>query len=246
MTNKKRCGLVTLAMLMSACSISRTIDLGDVETKKLLTPDEVFYNDLKSPENKKTEKLKPINSVENIKVSEKQKEQTFKAVEVIRKTKESNFNNLKIEEEVIAVEEDENVKAEELKTIVEVKKKIEIPAQYITLISERLLNQILNETSLMNKNLYVMEVKTLASELPQTTKNSRKHLEKIIQNAEKYNLAGLLDQADFYIQPEVNALNIEDKYDIYQYKLDLFNKKGDKVGSWSDVIRKSVGDDTWW
>ena len=241
--------LVLLAFVITACSTSRTIDLGDVETKRLITPDEIFDKELKSPEVSNVtyenrpniaKKLKPINESVSNEPTIIDLEDDIVVDKIINNAKSDDFNQLAVEKEITVSDVDSDV----LYEVVEAKDVV--PAQYITLLSERLLNKMLNEADLTNKNLYIMEVKTLAKNLPETSKNSRYHLEKIIKNASAYKLAGFLDKADYYIQPEVNILNLKKENLVYQYKLDLFNKKGDKVGSWSDVIRKSVGDSSWW
>lgn len=256
MTNRKLYILVVLSILATACSTSRTIDLGDVETKRLITPDEIFNQDLKSPEvkNKKLmvkDKVKIKKDINEELKEKRQKIDVIKEAKVISEVKAEDFNNLKVKEnevkELTDIKESVDEKLVEVAKSVElVEDKVVVPAEYITLMSERLLNKVLNEADLLNKNIYVMEVKTLAIDLPETAKNSRYHIEEIIKNSDGYKLAGLLDRADYYIQPEIGVLDVEKDFNVYQYRLDLFNKKGDKVGSWSDVIRKSVGDNSWW
>ena len=128
-----------------------------------------------------------------------------------------------------------------------------IPQLY-SIIASRATNKMLDQTAdvyekPISPKLYVMQVKkTGIDHVPDGFFYSRQVTKEIIDGSKTFTLVNNRDEADYLLEVVVNHLSIQDiPGNALQYKMILYDKNNNEVGSWTESIRQVQNDDrSWW
>lgn len=126
--------------------------------------------------------------------------------------------------------------------------------QLYSVIAARVTNKMLDQTTEIYEKafppkLYIMQIKKAGVEhIPDGFYYSRQVTRDIIKGSKTFTLVNTRDEADYHLDIIVSRLNVQNiPGNILQYKMTLFDKGGNEVGSWMESIRQVQNDDrSWW
>lgn len=115
----------------------------------------------------------------------------------------------------------------------------------------RATNRLLDETGGFYEDnaesfIYVADLKKADRQLPDGVYNAARATKKIIENSRTFKVVNDLEEADYILEPVIDNAGTPEE-PILVYKLVLFDTDNNKVGQWTETLRRVRNDDgSWW
>lgn len=126
--------------------------------------------------------------------------------------------------------------------------------QLYSVVAARVTNKMLDQTTeiyerALPPKLYIMQIKKAGVEhIPDGFFYSRQVTKEIIEGSKTFVPVNTREEADYVLDIVVSRLNVKNvPGTVLQYKMTMFDKGNNEVGSWTEAIRQVQNDDrSWW
>lgn len=94
--------------------------------------------------------------------------------------------------------------------------------------------------------IYVADLKKADRQMPDGVYNAARATKKIIENSRTFKVVNNLEEADYILEPVIDNAGTPEE-PVLVYKLVLFDTDNNKVGQWTETLRRVRNDDrSWW
>ena len=115
----------------------------------------------------------------------------------------------------------------------------------------RAINRFLDETGTFYEDnaesfIYIANLKKADRQLPDGVYNAERTVKKTIENSRTYKVVNDLEEADYILEPVIDNAGTPEE-PILVFKLVLFDTDNNKIGQWTESLRRVQNDDgSWW